>query len=66
MAKDAPAAAPAVTFTPKVRPELIATIAQVEAVTKDSGRTALIDARLPRFYNGDGGGYPRPGTSRPR
>jgi thiosulfate/3-mercaptopyruvate sulfurtransferase len=57
------AAAPAraVTFTPHPHPELIATLAQVEAVAKDSGRTNLIDARLPRFYNGDGGGYPRPG-----
>ena len=59
---DAPLAANTnVMFTPKLRPELIATITQVEAVTKDSGRTNLIDARLPRFYNGDGGGYPRPG-----
>ena len=56
-----PAANMNVTFTPKLRPELIATITQVEAVTKDSGRTNLIDARLARFYNGDGGGYPRPG-----
>ena len=61
LATEAPAAARAVTFTPKLRPEIIASLAQVEAVTKDSGRTALIDARLPRFYNGDGGGYPRPG-----
>lgn len=57
----APAAAKVATFTPHPRPELIASIAQVEAVTQDSGRTNLIDARLPRFYNGDGGGYPRPG-----
>lgn len=56
-----PAAARVTTFTPHVKPELIATIAQVEAVSKDSGRTNLVDARLPRFYNGDGGGYPRPG-----
>ena len=49
------------TFTPTIHAELIATLAQVEAVSKDSGRTNLIDARLPRFYNGDGGGYPRPG-----
>ena len=58
---DTPSPAAAVTFTPKIRQELIATLAQVEAVTADSGKTALIDARLPRFYNGDGGGYPRPG-----
>ena len=57
----APAAARTVAFTPRIRQELIATIAQVEAITQDSGRTALVDARLPRFYNGDGGGYPRPG-----
>jgi thiosulfate/3-mercaptopyruvate sulfurtransferase len=57
----APGPAPTVTFTPKIRQELIATLAQVEAVTADSGKTALVDARLPRFYNGDGGGYPRPG-----
>lgn len=57
----APAPARAVTFTPHVRAEIIASLAQVEAITKDSGQTALIDARLPRFYNGDGGGYPRPG-----
>ncbi len=58
---DPPAPARAVAFTPALRPELIATLAQVEAVARDSGHTALIDARLPRFYNGDGGGYPRPG-----
>ena len=59
--KDTPPAARAVTFTPKLHPELIASLAQVEAIAQDSGRTALVDARLPRFYNGDGGGYPRPG-----
>ena len=59
--RETPAAARVVAFTPKPRPELIASLAQVEAITQDSGRTALIDARLPRFYNGDGGGYPRPG-----
>ena len=56
----APATAPVVTFTPKLRPDIIATIAQVEAATKDSTRH-IVDARLTRFYNGDGGGYPRPG-----
>ena len=56
----APAAAPAVTFTPKLRPDIIATIAQVEAATND-GTRHIIDARLTRFYNGDGGGFPRPG-----
>jgi len=61
ISKDAPSPARTVAFTPKIRQELIATLAQVEAITQDSGRTALVDARLPRFYNGDGGGYPRPG-----
>lgn len=56
----APAAAPAVTLTPKLRPDIIATIAQVEAATND-GTRHIIDARLARFYNGDGGGFPRPG-----
>jgi thiosulfate/3-mercaptopyruvate sulfurtransferase len=56
----APSVAPAVTFTPHLRPGIIATIAQVEAATQDRSRF-IVDARLPRFYNGDGGGYPRPG-----
>ena len=56
----APAAAGAVTFTPSLRPDIIATIAQVEAATGD-GTRHIVDARLARFYNGDGGGYPRPG-----
>ena len=56
----APAAAPAVTFTPRVRSDLIAQVSQVEAATQDKSRY-IVDARLTRFYNGDGGGYPRPG-----
>jgi thiosulfate/3-mercaptopyruvate sulfurtransferase len=68
-----PAAAAPVTFTPKLRPDLIATIEQVERIAlrdrtgaPTSGPNAtpeatIIDARLTRFYNGDGGGYPRPG-----
>lgn len=56
----APAAAPAVTFTPRVRSDLIALVSQVEAATQDKSRF-IVDARLTRFYNGDGGGYPRPG-----
>ena len=55
-----PPVARATTFVPRLQPGLIATIAQVEQATAD-GRVALVDARLPRFYNGDGGGYPRPG-----
>jgi thiosulfate/3-mercaptopyruvate sulfurtransferase len=56
----APAAAASTTFTPRLRPELIAYIAQVEQVTKNKS-TFLVDARLSNFYNGQGGGYPRPG-----
>ncbi len=75
-----PPPAAAVTFTAAPRPELIATITQVEAIamrgasgaasgsgpSTGNGTTvpsdiAIVDARLPRFYNGDGGGYPRPG-----
>lgn len=56
----APAAAPNVTFTPRVRSDLIALVSQVEAATQDKSRH-IVDARLTRFYNGDGGGYPRPG-----
>jgi thiosulfate/3-mercaptopyruvate sulfurtransferase len=54
------APAPAVTFAPTLRPDIIATIAQVEAATTN-GTRHIIDARLTRFFNGDGGGYPRPG-----
>jgi thiosulfate/3-mercaptopyruvate sulfurtransferase len=39
---------------------LVAVLSEVEAVTKRTG-TTLIDARLPQFYQGNGGGYPRPG-----
>lgn len=56
----APAAAAMGQFTPRLRPALIALIAQVEAITKDRS-SFLVDARLPQFYNGQGGGYPRPG-----
>ncbi len=47
-------------FTPHPQPTLIATMDQVEHATHDA-RVTLVDARLTRFYNGDGGGYPRPG-----
>jgi thiosulfate/3-mercaptopyruvate sulfurtransferase len=56
----APAPAAPTVFTPRLRPDLIAYIAQVEAVTKDQSRF-LVDARLSSFYDGQGGGYPRPG-----
>lgn len=55
-----PATPATTTFTVQLKPELIATIAQVEAATLASSPT-IIDARLNRFYNGDGGGYPRAG-----
>jgi thiosulfate/3-mercaptopyruvate sulfurtransferase len=55
-----PPAPRAARFTARPRPELIATIDQVEAATKD-GKVAIVDARLARFYEGNGGGYPRPG-----
>lgn len=54
-----PAAKPAV-FDLKLRPELIAAMQDVEKAIADN-RVAVVDARLPRFYNGDGGGYPRAG-----
>jgi thiosulfate/3-mercaptopyruvate sulfurtransferase len=55
-----PAPAAAVRVTPRLRPELIAQVAQVETATQDQSRS-IVDARLTRFFNGDGGGYPRPG-----
>lgn len=39
---------------------IVAVLADVEQATKSAG-TTIIDARLPQFYNGNGGGYPRPG-----
>lgn len=56
----APSPPLAVTFTPRVRAELIALIGQVEAATQDGSRH-IVDARLTRFFEGNGGGYPRPG-----
>ena len=55
-----PAEPPKVHFTLRVRPELLASLEQVEAATLDR-RAAIVDARLQRFYDGDGGGFPRPG-----
>lgn len=57
---DAPPPAPPASFTVRLKPELIATIDEVEAVTQN-GSAGIIDARLPRFFAGDGGGYPRAG-----
>jgi thiosulfate/3-mercaptopyruvate sulfurtransferase len=39
---------------------LLAVIDAVDAATRDAG-TTIIDARLPQFFAGNGGGYPRPG-----
>ncbi|MEO7520780.1 MAG: sulfurtransferase [Gemmatimonas sp.] len=55
-----PATPPSVRFTARVQPGLLATLEQVEAATLDR-RTSIIDARLPRFFDGNGGGFPRPG-----
>ena len=60
MGRTAQAPASAVTFTRRVRADLIGLAGQVEAATQDKSRY-IVDARLTRFYNGDGGGYPRPG-----
>jgi thiosulfate/3-mercaptopyruvate sulfurtransferase len=60
ISRESPSAAVARPFTPHVQQALIATIDQVELATHD-GKVSLVDARLPRFFNGDGGGYPRPG-----
>ncbi|MGV3709455.1 MAG: sulfurtransferase, partial [Gemmatimonas sp.] len=54
-----PAARPA-TFDLKLRPDLLAVMSDVEGAIKDN-KVSVVDARLPRFYNGDGGGYPRAG-----
>lgn len=57
---DAPGGAVRASFTPRPKPELIASIEQVEAITRDAS-ASLVDARLPRFFGGEGGGFPRPG-----
>ena len=60
LASGAPVPPKAATFDLKLRPELIAAMKDVETAIQDN-KVAVIDARLPRFYNGDGGGYPRAG-----
>jgi len=58
---DAPALAPSTApLTIRRDSSIVAVLADVEAATKTTG-TTIIDARLPQFYNGNGGGYPRPG-----
>ncbi len=39
---------------------IVAVMADVDVATRESS-TAIVDARLPQFYAGQGGGYPRPG-----
>jgi thiosulfate/3-mercaptopyruvate sulfurtransferase len=47
-------------LTVRVDSSRIATISDVAAAVEDPD-VAIIDARLPQFYAGNGGGYPRPG-----
>lgn len=60
LTSDATPAATAAVFDLKLRPELIAAMQDVETAITEN-KVSVIDARLPRFYNGDGGGYPRAG-----
>lgn len=53
----APSSAP---LTVRRDSSIVAVLDDVERATKAPG-TTIIDARLPQFYNGNGGGYPRPG-----
>jgi thiosulfate/3-mercaptopyruvate sulfurtransferase len=57
---DATPAPKATVFDLKLRPDIIASMQDVERAVADH-RTTIVDARLARFYNGDGGGYPRAG-----
>lgn len=56
----APLTASTAPLTVRRDSSLVAVLQEVEAVTRRTG-TTLIDARLPQFYQGNGGGYPRPG-----
>ncbi len=57
----APALAPSTAALTLVRDSsIVATINQAASATRDAG-VAIVDARLPQFYAGQGGGYPRPG-----
>jgi len=58
---EAPALAPSsAPLTIRRDSSIVAVLDDVEAATRSRGQT-IIDARLPQFYNGNGGGYPRPG-----
>lgn len=60
ISKEASPAPKAAVFDLKLRPDLIAVMNDVETAIKDD-KVSVIDARAERFYNGDGGGYPRAG-----
>ena len=47
-------------FTPHLRPDAIVDVEFVKSHMKSRG-VKLVDARAPDFYNGIGGGFPRPG-----
>ncbi len=47
-------------FSPNVHPNVFVDAQYVNA-NLNSGSTAILDARLPNFYAGNGGGMPRPG-----
>lgn len=56
----APLTASTAPLTVRRDSSVIAVINDVDAATRDA-TTAVIDARTPNFYAGDGGGYPRAG-----
>lgn len=60
LSSEAPAAPKPAKFDLKLRPELIAAMNDVETAIQGN-KVSVIDARAARFYNGDGGGYPRAG-----
>ncbi|MEO7999393.1 MAG: rhodanese-like domain-containing protein [Gemmatimonadaceae bacterium] len=60
LSSEASAAPKSATFDLKLKPEIIAAMKDVETAIEDK-KVSVVDARLPRFYNGDGGGYPRAG-----
>lgn len=51
---------PAVTFTPSPRPEMIATLDQVETAVSE-GRTCIVNALSPANHDGSDNSYGRPG-----
>jgi len=57
-----PPAPPAKTFTPRPRPELLATRADVEAIADGSAPACLLNALQPEVFRGEGpSSYARPG-----